>query len=248
MASDRLTLALPIDTARLFDSTVSQALIDADTFQNSPDDDDLLASMIEDAEAEFYDLTDGELRIERQGLSGQRETYETVTYKLNGHQQYKSNFSGVTSDYLPQEVNTSLDKSNVLPFDADAGDEAYLYTGLGGKTTAGAETWTEITEELVREIEDSAYQEYVNQLLDQFTEHHHLVYEAVYEMCGEGEKSIQTGLIYDKYKQLCQSMNNEALSNRRISDYIKHLELLGIIKADYYYGGEKGKTREIKLD
>ena len=113
---------------------------------------------------------------------------------------------------------------------------------------AGENSETKITEELVREIEASAYQEYVNQLLDDFTEHHYLVYEAVYEMSGEGEKSIQTGLIYDKYKQLCQSTNNEALSNRRISDYIKHLELLGIIKADYYYGGEKGKTREIKLD
>jgi hypothetical protein len=149
MATDtRLTLAIGIDTARLFDSTVSQAQIDADTFPTAVEDaGDLLASLIEDAESEFYELTDDQLKIGRVGLAGQRQTYETVTYKLNGHQQYKSNFTGVTSDYLPQEVNTGLENDNVLPFDADAGDEAYLYTGLGGKTAASTETWADITDE-----------------------------------------------------------------------------------------------------
>jgi len=53
MSNDRLTLAVPVDVARVFDSTVTQAQINQSTFQNSPDDDDLLASMIEDAEDEF---------------------------------------------------------------------------------------------------------------------------------------------------------------------------------------------------
>ena len=147
MADDRLTLALPIDVARLFDSTVSQALIDADTFQNSPDDTDLLASMIEDAESEFYEMTDDKLKIGRKGLAGQRETYETVTYDLGGHNQYKENWTGTSTRYLPQEVNTGLDRPNVIPFDPDAGDEAYLYTGLGGKTVSGGESWEDITDE-----------------------------------------------------------------------------------------------------
>ena len=107
---------------------------------------------------------------------------------------------------------------------------------------------TTITEELVREVEASAYQEYVNQLLDDFTEHHNLVYEAVYDTSGEGENSVQTGKIYDKYRDLCQSKDIGTLSNRRISDYIKQLELLNIVQADYYYGGKKGKTREVNLD
>jgi len=147
MASDRLTYALPIDTARLFDSTVSQSLINADTFQNSPDDTDLLASMIEDAESEFNSKTDDEMKIGRVGLAGQRETYESVTYKLSGHKQYKQNWTGTTGDYLPQEVNTGVEKTNLLPFDATLGDEAYLYTGLGGKTAASTDTWADITDE-----------------------------------------------------------------------------------------------------
>ena len=104
-----------------------------------------------------------------------------------------------------------------------------------------------ITEELVREVEASAYQEYVNQLLDDCTEHHYLVYEAVYEVSEEGSVSVQTGDIYERYKELCASTEEEALSDRRISDYLKQLELLGIVRADYYYGGEKGKTREVRM-
>ena len=104
-----------------------------------------------------------------------------------------------------------------------------------------------ITEELVREVEASAYQKYVNYLLDDFTKHHYLVYEAVYEVSEEGSVSVQTGDIYERYKELCASTEEEALSDRRISDYLKQLELLGIVKADYYYGGEKGKTREVRM-
>jgi hypothetical protein len=148
MATDRLTLCLPVDVARLFDSTVTTTQINANTFPgNVEDGDDVLASMIEDAESEFYQETNDDMKIGRVGLAGQRETYETVTYKLDGHQQYKSNFSGVTSEYLPQEVNTGVEKKNLLPFDADAGDEAYLYTGLGGKTVAGGDAWEDITDE-----------------------------------------------------------------------------------------------------
>lgn len=147
MSDTRLTLALPTDLARQFDSTVSAAQIDSDLLQGSADDVDLLASYIEDAESEFYQLTDDGLTIGRRGLSGQRETYETVTYELSGHQAYKSNWTGTTTDYLPQEVNTSLDRGNVLPFDADAGDEAFLYTGLGGKSLGGDDTWEDITDE-----------------------------------------------------------------------------------------------------
>jgi hypothetical protein len=44
-------------------------------------------------------------------------------------------------------VNTGVEKKNLLPFDADAGDEAYLYTGLGGKTVAGGDAWEDITDE-----------------------------------------------------------------------------------------------------
>ena len=119
--------------------------------------------------------------------------------------------------------------------------------GLAWLRYAAKSAETTITEELVRDVETSAYQEYVNQLLDDFTEHHYLVYEAVFEASEEGENSVRAGEIYKMYQNLCRSTGKEALSNRRVSDYIKHLEVLGIVQANYYYGGEKGKTREVTI-
>lgn len=134
MADDRLTHALPIDVARLFDSTVSQAQIGADTFQNSPDDTDLIASMIEDAEAEFHRLTNGEMKIGRAGQAGFVDSYEQPTYKVSGHKLTKGTFTGVWSDYLPQESGIMLDNQRILPFDSTAGDEVLIYQGLNDGT------------------------------------------------------------------------------------------------------------------
>lgn len=148
MSNERLTLAVGIDIARMFDATVTQAQIDADTLLNSGDDDDTLASMIEDAENEFRQVTDVKFSIGRKGLTGRRETYENVTYDLSGHQNYKRAWTGTTGNYLPQEVSTSLDGKRILPFDPDAGDEIYFYRGLGGKGVTGGEAWEDITDEV----------------------------------------------------------------------------------------------------
>jgi Cdc6-like AAA superfamily ATPase len=37
------------------------------------------------------------------------------------------------------------------------------------------------------------------------------------------------------------------MSTRRISDYLTHLELLGIINVDHHDGGAEGKTRILRL-
>jgi hypothetical protein len=144
---DRLSLALPVDIARgFFDSTVTQAQIDADTFQNSGDDPDLMASWIEDAEDEFRQRTDEDFRIGRVGVAGQRETYEHATYELSGHKAYRQDFSHHTFDYDYSEVTIRLDNDRVLPFDSAAGDEVYVYRGLGGDGLAQS-PWEDITDD-----------------------------------------------------------------------------------------------------
>jgi len=143
MAEDRLSLAIPIDVARAFDSTVSQAQIGADTFQSSTDDTDLLASMIEDAEDEWRVMTDDTMQISRVGVSGQRTTFEQATYKISGHKLTKATFTGVTTEYLPDEDYIMLEQSNILPFDSSAGDAVYFYKGLD-ETGDG---WEEITDD-----------------------------------------------------------------------------------------------------
>jgi Cdc6-like AAA superfamily ATPase len=92
-----------------------------------------------------------------------------------------------------------------------------------------------------------AREAYTKRLLGNFSRHHHLLYRAIVDLAEETENRIRTGEIYQRYRGLCTTESTNSLSNRRLSDFLKELELLNLVEADYYYGGEKGKTREIRL-
>jgi orc1/cdc6 family replication initiation protein len=108
-----------------------------------------------------------------------------------------------------------------------------------------AETADEkITETHVEQVQEQAFEKYTGHLLSGFSEHHKLLYQSVQELNTEKD-DIQTGEIYTRYEELCKTYKEDTLSKRRLSDFLKHLELLDLIKAEYHYGGKKGKTREI---
>jgi archaeal cell division control protein 6 len=56
-----------------------------------------------------------------------------------------------------------------------------------------------------------------------------------------------TGEIYDIYKKICQKTNLSILTQRRVSDIIAELDMLGIINAKIISKGRYGRTREISL-
>ena len=120
--------------------------------------------------------------------------------------------------------------------------------GLHWLRTAAEHADNAVTENVVHDVEDQAYQRYVDSILDPFSTHHDLVYQAIQEL-SEKEKQavVQSGEIYNRYRELCKAYGEDTLSQRRISDFLKHLELLDLVEADYHYGGKKGKTREITL-
>jgi orc1/cdc6 family replication initiation protein len=135
---------------------------------------------------------------------------------------------------------------NALTYIASKTSNAKI--GLHLLQTAAENTDEFINEELVQEFQDQAYRKYVDQLLEPFTQHHKRVYQAIEELTEEQGGIIQSGDIYTHYQELCKAYKEDSLSQRRISDYLKHLELLNLIEADYHYGGSKGKTREINLE
>lgn len=105
-----------------------------------------------------------------------------------------------------------------------------------------------ITDDLVQDVRHAAVQRYWDILLKNFSIHHHLLLEAVCQLVPEHEECVNTGPVYDRYTELCNSTDNDPLSHRRISDFLDHLELLGIIHIDHRRGGKQGKTREIQLN
>ncbi|MDO8517530.1 MAG: orc1/cdc6 family replication initiation protein [Nanoarchaeota archaeon] len=56
-----------------------------------------------------------------------------------------------------------------------------------------------------------------------------------------------TGDVYDVYRDICIKTKNEYLTQRRISDIIAEMDMLGLINAKVISKGRHGRTREIKF-
>ena len=63
----------------------------------------------------------------------------------------------------------------------------------------------------------------------------------------ENRKNIFTGDIYEIYQKLCKKIGQRPLTQRRISDIIAELDMLGMINAKLISKGRYGRTREITV-
>jgi len=61
-----------------------------------------------------------------------------------------------------------------------------------------------------------------------------------------GEGKLTTGDLYETYKELCQCTSMAILTQRRITDLISELDMLGIIHARVKSFGRGGRTKEIE--
>lgn len=62
-----------------------------------------------------------------------------------------------------------------------------------------------------------------------------------------GNHKLTTGDVYATYKQLCRSASVTILTQRRITDLISELDMLGIINARVKSFGRGGRTKEIQV-
>jgi cell division control protein 6 len=60
-------------------------------------------------------------------------------------------------------------------------------------------------------------------------------------------KVMTTGEVYSIYKELCSTLQISVLTQRRITDLISELDMLGIIHAQVKSSGRAGRTKEIEL-
>jgi cell division control protein 6 len=60
-------------------------------------------------------------------------------------------------------------------------------------------------------------------------------------------KSLFTGDVYEIYKKNCRKCSLKPLTQRRVSDIIAELDMLGVINAKVISKGRYGRTREISL-
>ena len=62
-----------------------------------------------------------------------------------------------------------------------------------------------------------------------------------------GLERFYTGDVYNYYRQVCDQTKTDSLTQRRISDIIAEIDMLGLINAKVISKGRHGRTREIKL-
>jgi len=71
---------------------------------------------------------------------------------------------------------------------------------------------------------------------------------SVIELEEKGEKDMQTGDIYTVYEETCKECALHPLTQRRVSDLISELDMMGIINARIISLGRYGRTREVNLN
>jgi cell division control protein 6 len=71
---------------------------------------------------------------------------------------------------------------------------------------------------------------------------------SVIELEEKGQKDMQTGDIYNIYEETCKKCALHPLTQRRVSDLISELDMMGIINARVISLGRYGRTREINMN
>ncbi len=64
---------------------------------------------------------------------------------------------------------------------------------------------------------------------------------------SEETPNFFTGDIFNLYQEICNKMKIEVLTQRRVSDIIGEIDMLGLINAKVISKGRHGRTREVKL-
>ncbi len=70
---------------------------------------------------------------------------------------------------------------------------------------------------------------------------------AIYTICSKKKEQVFTGEVYDLYQSICNRVGLRPLTQRRISDIVGELDMLGIINAKVISKGRYGRTREISI-
>ncbi|WP_135829974.1 Cdc6/Cdc18 family protein [Halorussus halobius] len=74
-----------------------------------------------------------------------------------------------------------------------------------------------------------------------------LVLFSIISLEKNGVHNINTGEVYNIYKRLCEEIDADVLTQRRVTDLISELDMLGIVNAVVVSKGRYGRTKEISL-
>ncbi len=97
------------------------------------------------------------------------------------------------------------------------------------------------------EAEDKIERDRVIDIIETQPKQFQALLYAVLKLSQNTQGFILTGEAYELYKSICYNIDLRPLTQRRISDVITELDMLGIINAKIISKGRFGRTREIAL-
>ena len=158
--------------------------------------------------------------------------------------------SDILSERAALSFNDNVLDSDVIPLCSamaakEEGDARYALDLLkNAGELAFDENAEMVTSEHVRIAKDRIEHNKVTEIIQTLPLQQQRVLEAILNLTKENEE-ISSGKLYDEYKELSKQ---DAVTYRRIFDFINELELLGIISTNTISRGRgKGRTNIIKL-
>jgi len=158
--------------------------------------------------------------------------------------------SDILSERAQLSFNDDVLDSDVIPLCSamaakEEGDARYALDLLkNAGELAFDENAEKVTSEHVRIAKDRIEHNKVTEIIQTLPLQQQRVLEAILNLTKQGDE-ISSGKLYDKYKELSKQ---DAVTYRRIFDFINELELLGIISTNTISRGRgKGRTNIIKL-
>jgi cell division control protein 6 len=104
-----------------------------------------------------------------------------------------------------------------------------------------------VTEDRVRRAQKLIERDTVSDALKTLPIQSKIVLYSIYLLEKSSLNEIYTGDVYATYAQLCDTIRLERLTQRRVSDLINELDMLGIINAQVISKGRYGRTKKISL-
>ncbi|MFC7167190.1 Cdc6/Cdc18 family protein [Halospeciosus flavus] len=104
-----------------------------------------------------------------------------------------------------------------------------------------------VDEEHVRHAQDKIELDRVVEVVRTLPTQSKLVLYAIMTLEKHGVHNINTGEVYNIYKRLCDEIDADVLTQRRVTDLISELDMLGIVNAVVVSKGRYGRTKEINL-
>jgi cell division control protein 6 len=104
-----------------------------------------------------------------------------------------------------------------------------------------------VEEEHVRQAQDKIELDRVVEVVRTLPTQSKIVLFAIILLEKNGVHNINTGEVFNIYKRLCEEIDADVLTQRRVTDLISELDMLGIVNAVVVSKGRYGRTKEISL-